>query len=518
MTVPLLGEAPSGYVGPQVYGSIRPRRIEQVSIRDRVAETAKPGPDADVPDADVPANDDDLLFSQSHTTDYYELLGLGTVRHRASAADIRRAYKRASLMFHPDKSDHPNAMQRFKAITKAYEILSTPDKRLAFDSTDDVNDDIPPAGLINDDSFYGVLRPVFARNARWSVDRAVPDLGHAKTPIEEVLEFYSFWETFRTWRNFEADCQYDLDQAANRDERRWMTQQNRREQKAKVKAERERIAKLTDLAKTHDPRIRAHQEQRAAEKKAAEEAKERQAEAEKAATERRAKKRAMIAERNAVDRERRYKATISRLRASGSSAELDYLLKTAQPTDLEALEVMAGDASALATRLEEVGQVMAANRAAFEKKARGSAAVTWSEEQEMKLATGIKKFGEHMPGRWARISEMTGMAEKECIKRSKQLGHRGLSALRKKAAGTAQKSVVSAPVDEGPTKDDGGWTKKEQKAFEKGLRMYPEARCREDGIDPGLRWELIAGFVPGKEPDDCKARFVWCREQVRTKK
>lgn len=64
------------------------------------------------------------------STDYYSTLG---VARTASAEDIKKAYRRLARQFHPDKNKDPKAEERFKAIGEAYEVLSTPEKRAAYD-------------------------------------------------------------------------------------------------------------------------------------------------------------------------------------------------------------------------------------------------------------------------------------------------------------------------------------------------------------------------------------------------
>ncbi|UJR30351.1 hypothetical protein I4U23_017886 [Adineta vaga] len=62
--------------------------------------------------------------------DLYEILG---VSKTASEADLKKAYRKLALQFHPDKCKAPGATDAFKAIGKAFSILSDPKKREQYD-------------------------------------------------------------------------------------------------------------------------------------------------------------------------------------------------------------------------------------------------------------------------------------------------------------------------------------------------------------------------------------------------
>jgi molecular chaperone DnaJ len=65
------------------------------------------------------------------TRDYYELLGL---ERSATSDDVKKAYRKLAFKYHPDRNpDDPDAEERFKEVTEAYEILRDPHKRAQYD-------------------------------------------------------------------------------------------------------------------------------------------------------------------------------------------------------------------------------------------------------------------------------------------------------------------------------------------------------------------------------------------------
>lgn len=63
--------------------------------------------------------------------DYYNVLG---VNKNASEDEIKKAYRKMAMKFHPDKNpDNPEAESKFKEAAEAYDVLSSPDKKSNYD-------------------------------------------------------------------------------------------------------------------------------------------------------------------------------------------------------------------------------------------------------------------------------------------------------------------------------------------------------------------------------------------------
>ncbi|KAK7396559.1 hypothetical protein VNO78_17651 [Psophocarpus tetragonolobus] len=75
----------------------------------------------------------------SKRKDYYKILGISKT---ASAADIKRAYKKLALQWHPDKNvdNREEAEAQFREIAAAYEVLSDEDKRTRYDRGEDLEE------------------------------------------------------------------------------------------------------------------------------------------------------------------------------------------------------------------------------------------------------------------------------------------------------------------------------------------------------------------------------------------
>ena len=68
----------------------------------------------------------------SEKRDCYEILGVGRT---ANADEVKSAYRKAALKWHPDRNPHTKqeAEEKFREATEAYSILSDPQKRVTYD-------------------------------------------------------------------------------------------------------------------------------------------------------------------------------------------------------------------------------------------------------------------------------------------------------------------------------------------------------------------------------------------------
>lgn len=81
--------------------------------------------------------------------DYYTILG---VKKTASQADIKKAFRKLALKYHPDRNKEKNAEEKFRKIAEAYETLGDENKRKAYDAGGFSNEQF--ANDFNFDAFF----------------------------------------------------------------------------------------------------------------------------------------------------------------------------------------------------------------------------------------------------------------------------------------------------------------------------------------------------------------------------
>jgi molecular chaperone DnaJ len=133
----------------------------------------------------------------SKKRDYYEVLG---VQKDASKQDIKKAYRKLALQYHPDRNKSPDAEEKFKEISEAYAVLSDDQKRSQYDqfghagingrySREDIYRNADFESIFRDLGFggFGTIFDMFfgGRGSRRNAPRKGADL---RSDIEITLE------------------------------------------------------------------------------------------------------------------------------------------------------------------------------------------------------------------------------------------------------------------------------------------------------------------------------------------
>uniref|UniRef100_A0A452HLU0 DnaJ homolog subfamily C member 21 n=1 Tax=Gopherus agassizii TaxID=38772 RepID=A0A452HLU0_9SAUR len=217
---------------------------------------------------------------------HYEVLGLA---RDASDEELKRAYRRLALRWHPDKNleNADEAAEQFKLIQAAYDVLSDPQERAWYDNHREALLKGGVDGEYQDDSldllryftvncysgydddeegFFAVYRQVFENIAKEEMEyisqediEEFPTFGYSQSDYDKVVHpFYAYWQSFCTQKNFAWKEEYDTRQASNRWEKRAMEKENKKTRDKARKERNELVRQLVAFIRKRDKRVQAH--------------------------------------------------------------------------------------------------------------------------------------------------------------------------------------------------------------------------------------------------------------------
>lgn len=491
-----------------------------------------------------------LGFKTGKDENYYSLLGLEKDFINSTQEDIRKAYKKVALLYHPDKRETNTEEEKVEAnktwlkYKDAYETLTDLEKKQKYDSTFKFDDTIPSNDLVlkDDLDFFRKFGPVFLKNSIWSEKKPVPKLGDMSTDLKKVRRFYNFWFSFNTWRDFEVEGEHNVEEAENRWEKRAMLKENKKLKAEKLKDEKLRIRKLVDLAFKNDPRIIAEEKRIVDERERLK--KEREAERvrlKKEKEEREVKMQVEYEERKKREAEEKIvkrKEMLNELltvisKEIGFELSKDQVFNIELNANLENLEVTLTEIKAKETvedkqkALKQMGNKYFGLK--YEDESKDSSSI-WTKEEVGNLQKAVKKFPAGTVNRYEKIMESVKtkglnqvISMTRYISTNPSLKFNGDTVDLKVLLYGDKKEEKKEEKKEGNEGKEGKetsqltdekdvWTEEQQKQLEEALKKYPSSLVANE------RWTKIASEVSGKTKKQCVERFKYLASMLKNKK
>jgi len=442
---------------------------------------------------------------------YYDVLG--DLPLHATPEEVKKAYHKACLVYHPDKTGRGEEDEVFLKVKAAFDTLSDKSKRKAYDSQMPFDDSIPKGNEIASE-FFEVYDPVFERNLRFD-DRLNPDrkeptgkknkkkkkgpkgpppLGNDETPLDKVHAFYDYWTHFESWRDFSLQAakltnneNFDADNVDSRYEKRYVQKEIDRKAKALKREEMARINLLVERAMAADPRLKREKMRVQEEKENLErERREAKEKLERETQEREKREAIEKAVRDAREKEEKANEKAEReknkkvlRKAKALLRKLCIAANESGKTYWSSIDEMYNDVEYLCEQLsaEELGEI--------------SNSFGGSEGLENPNLDGVDVVQAKV------LSLREGKSQEEI-----------LTALK-----LAQTKRSNNGKTNGNTKNDSvSWTEEQTKQLEQGLANFPAS------MDKNERWGSIAKGVDGKSKKECVEQFKRIREALKKKK
>ncbi|XP_063690113.1 dnaJ homolog subfamily C member 21-like [Bolinopsis microptera] len=217
---------------------------------------------------------------------YYEVLG---IERNSTPDQIKKGHRKLALKWHPDKNkdNEEEAHKVYQVIQEAYDCLSDPQEKAFYDKhreqilrggSDHKDEQINVMGFYGSscyngftdepDGFYNVYNDLFVqisqedqRYVEASDWEDPPNFGSSDTEFEDVRQFYGWWQSYCTKRNYMwLDDLYDIRQADGRRILRAMEKENKKFVDEAKKEYNESVRSLVSHIKKKDPRCLAQKE------------------------------------------------------------------------------------------------------------------------------------------------------------------------------------------------------------------------------------------------------------------
>jgi len=441
-----------------------------------------------------------LSVEELNVLSYYKVLG--GIKMHSTQEQIKRAFHKACLKYHPDKEvisvgekasgDDPV----FLKVKEAFETLSDPVKRKSYDSTLEFDDSIPDVKDIKSDAdFYRVFGQCFERNLRFAAQNdpaksssssstsisskkkkgkqnnnnqsklasvGPPLLGDDLTPIEHVNAFYEYWVHFDSWRDFTLpatqEAEMDTDTASDRYEKRWMEKEIQRRAKAMKKDEMARISRLVERSVALDPRLRREKERLEQEK--AEKLRLKQEQAEREAKERAEAEEQQAKERAEVEQREKDQKAAEKL---AKETEKKMLRKSRQALRKTLLAQYEINGSKIWDNIEDFSHDMES---------------LCSNLSVLELDELTEEVNQSKESNKLSIAYDRAMSLKNEAERAKAIEKRERDAAREEARRKEEEAKAARASKP--------WSKEELAALAKAVKKHPAG---------GARWDTIAGYV-----------------------
>lgn len=217
---------------------------------------------------------------------HYEVLN---VPRDADLAEIKTAYKKLALKWHPDKNldNQEHAKEQFQVVQQAYEVLSDRQERAWYDShreqilrgsNSDYEDNCLDVYQFftascfkgygdGEEGFYAVYRGVFEKIAKEDMEymenkeefSSVPTFGDSESDYEQVVKpFYDFWMSYSTKKSYVWLDPYNINEIRDRRSVKLAEKDNKKVRQQARKERNEEVRALVAFVKKRDKRVQAH--------------------------------------------------------------------------------------------------------------------------------------------------------------------------------------------------------------------------------------------------------------------